>query len=288
MHSHSTTDAVQAEAKLWKATWKQVGQKYSLSLVDHPKIKVSGEVLDDAIEKLEDLVADELGDPVPHFEFITPLPTEQAGVGNPYIHILTGHKCAENISNMDRLFVKAKCPKCWNFSGPRTEELIRLASVPDGDLIFTDFLGQIISAQLAAFLKLHGSEEIALRPIILCGRETTDFLELRSSHPREYVAIKGVKASKGGFKCGVCGFVVWMYMPYEAQYSKYVLHESLASSAVFPIGINDQMRLAVSKQMRASVIRSSQFKNVVSRKIGVLTKEQAVPIASFFEARTVG
>ena len=73
------------------------------------------------------------------------------------------------------------------------------------------------------------------------------------------------------------------YMPWEAPHMNYVLRESLSDSEVYPIGLDDKMRLAVSKQLRAEVIRSDQFKNVVSQKVGVLSKEQAVSIASYFE-----
>jgi len=273
------------ESKLWKVAWKRSGQKYLVSLTEHPEIKASGASLDEATEKLEDLVAEKLGDPVPHFEFITPLPLEGEGCPAPYIHILTGHRCADGISNMDRLFVNGKCAKCRNYSGPRTQELIRLDSVPDGDLTFTDYLGLIISAKLADFLKLQDSVEITMHPVILFGKESSDFFELVSAHPREYVAIKGVRACKGGFKCDLCGFMVWMYMPYEAQFFEYISQDSLPESKakVFPVGVDCQMRLAVNNETRASVIRSNKFGNIVSRKVGVLTRDQAVPISLFFK-----
>ncbi len=273
-----------SEANLWKATWKRNRQDYVLSLSDYPEIKVTGSILDEAIEKLEDTVAEKLGDANPHFEFLTPLPleTQQAA---PCIHILTGHKCADDITNIEQLFVRERCSKCQNYSGPRTDALMRLDSAPRGDITFTDFLGQIVSSRISDFLNLGDSTEMELRPLVLRGKETTDYLELRSKCPREYVALKGVKAEKGGFRCGACGFVVWMYMPYEAPFSKYVAKESLPHDGkqVFPIGVDDRVRLAVDHETRAAVIRSKRFKNIVSQRVGVLTPDQAAPIESFFK-----
>lgn len=273
------------EARLWKATWKRSGQKYSLSLVDYPKIKASGLILEEVIEKLEDLVADKLNDAVPHFEFIDPLPSEVTDSSKSYLHILTGHNCADGISNVEQLFAREKCKKCGN-SGPRTEELIRLDAMPDGDLAFTDFLGQLISAQLADYLGIKNLREVSTRPVILCGKQTSDILELRSLVPRKYVAHKGIKPARWGFKCKACGFSTWMYMPNEAPFIEYVSKECLPDSSekVFPIGVDDRMSLAVDKETRAAVIRSTKFKNVVSRKVGVLSIEEAVSIDSFFNS----
>jgi len=273
------------EAQLWKANWKRGANGFVLSLVDHPKIRASGLIWEEVVEQLEDLVADRLGDPVPHFEFTKPPPMEPAGTHCQFVHVLTGHKCADSLSNIEQLFVREKCPRCWNYSGPRTDALIELGSKPDGDLPFTEYLGQLISSRLAEYLMLRNSKEIVLRPVVLNGRETTDYLEVRSNYPREYVALKDVRADKGGFKCKVCQYVGWMYLPYEAPFFHYVREDCLPNSEVkiYPIGTDDRVSIVVSSRIRAAVIRSKQFKNVVSQRVGVIPAEQAAQISSFFD-----
>jgi hypothetical protein len=268
------------EGKLWKATWKRNGTKFVLSLVEHPGVTVTSATLDEAVEEFEDLVAEKLGDAVPHFEFIEPLPTAEES----YVHILTGHKCAESITNLNQLFVRGRCNACGNLSGPRTEEMIELDSAPDGDLTFTDFQGQIISARLAEFLGIGKLDEIVVRSVKLRGTQSTDFFELRSRHPREYVAKRGLPKPRWAFKCKSCGLVVWMYMPHEATFSEFISREVLPETSVstFPIGVDDRMRLAVDKETRAQVVRSKQFKNVVSKKLGILNAEDAISIENRF------
>jgi len=243
------------ENKLWKVIWKRSGAQYSMCLADFPKINVTAKSLEDAIEMLEELVANEMHDPVPHFEYVNALPS---AAGSPYIYTLTGHNCADGITNINDLFNRNKCPKCKNYPGQRTNEPIRAKSFPDDDLMFTDYLGEIISQRLASFLELQDCPELELRPITLNGNSTSEFFELISRHPREYVAIQGKKANKGGFKCVECGFVVWMYMPYEADYFKYVTAECLPPLDVraYPIGVDYRMGLAVNKSARDSIIRS--------------------------------
>lgn len=160
-----------------------------------------------------------------------------------------------------------------------------LERAPKDDLVCLDTLGQIISAQLAEFLRLNLVSEVMLRPVIIDGKETTKFLELCSRQPRELVAKKGIMASKGGFKCRQCGYFGWGYMPYEADYFEYVTKESLPDKSVkiFPINVDYRMRLAVDRKIRAEAIGSKQFKNVISRKVGVIAREQAASISSFFD-----
>src|SRR5262245_56818967 len=163
------------EGRLWKATWKRSGRSFSVALVHHPKIKATGSTLEEEIEKFEDKIDDNLGDAVPHLEFINALPSVRA-----FLFTLAGHNQIEGIVNLEELFNRPRCAKCDNICGQRTKVPIRLKNPPDDDLRFTEFLGQIISLRLATFLKLHGSKEIRLLPTVIAGRESNDFLELVS------------------------------------------------------------------------------------------------------------
>ena len=44
---------ISMEARLWKAKWARQGQKYSLSLVEHPKIKATGVLLEEVAKPQE-------------------------------------------------------------------------------------------------------------------------------------------------------------------------------------------------------------------------------------------
>lgn len=272
------------EGKLWKVGWKRAGKQYSLSLLEHPKICAQGAVLAEVIEQLEDLVSDRLGDAMPHFEYLTPLPEEGSNGRSAFVYTLAGHKRLDCIINLDRLFVRGECRTCGNYSGPRTDELLRLDSVPEGDLSFTGYIGQVISRELAQFLNLPVAGEIETRPVIIGEKETSDFLELRSLRPRPFVASKEFKKARWGSKCKTCGLEVWMYMPYEASFKEYISEADISTNpgSVYPIGVDERMRLVVSRKIHGEVIRSNRFKNVVSSRIGVLPVESAIPIVSFF------
>jgi hypothetical protein len=271
------------EAQLWKVNWKKKGPKYHFSVVGHPKVFVTAETVDEAIDLLEERITDELHDAVPHLEFIKPLPSAKPD----YLFELAGHHRVETVLNVAELFQHPKCRVCDNWSGPRTEALIQLPEKPIGDLDFTWEAGYIVSAKLAKFLSLHECPGLRLRPVVIAGKETMDYLEMWSTHPRPGVAIKGVKASRGGFRCQTCGKTVWMYLPHEAPYFHYLSAESLPvpPRPVFPIYEDYNVKLAVDPATRAAVIKSKRFRGVVTRRVGVLPAGEAVPVDSFFPAR---
>jgi len=269
------------EEQLWKAIWKRAGRKYSVALVNHPKLRATGKTLDEAVEKLGDLISEELGDAVPHLEFVNPLPASGSG---RFIFTLAGHNQNYDVINADALFDSAQCPKCHNQMGERNEELIQLRKPPEDDLMFTDWLGQIISRRLATFLKLQKCNEVILRPIVIRGKVSSEFLEVISISPRPYVAKKGVKGSWGEFWCKKCERKSIMYMPHEADYLHYVAADSLPDPkvSVFPVGVGYEVDIAVSKTLREAVIRSGQFKNVVSHMVGVLQKREYLTLEEYF------
>jgi hypothetical protein len=272
------------DEQLWKATWRQSGRSFSVALVDHPKIRATARTLDEAIGKLEDRIADVLGDAVPHLEFVRALPTGIGRANDPaFLFTLAAHNRIEGIKNLEALFDRPRCAECGNICGSRTREPICLSKPPKDHLSFTEFLGQIVSSRLAQFLKLQHLNEVKLLPTLIGDQKSEEFLEVLSVHPRPYVARDGVKASQA-FRCGKCGATVLMYMPYEAEFLKYIAVDSLPTGdvPVFPVGVGHEARLAVNRAVRDAVIRSRTFKNVVSSKVGVLPKEQSISLDEYF------
>lgn len=269
------------EAQLWKAIWKRKGQQYHLSLLDHPSVKIIGTTPEEMVDQFEELVAEKFHDAVPHFEFLN---QPASDITADFIFTLTGHHEAEKITNLDELFGPEKCPQCKRIIGARTEALICLEEIPKGDLVFTDYLGEIISKQLASFLKIPNYPEFQTRPVIIFGKESSDFLELNATCTRSFVAIKGLKAGKC-HPCFKCGSGPWMYMPNEAKYLEYISIESLPPKdiLVFPIGVPPKLSIALDATLREEIIKSKKFKNLVSRKIGVLPKDKAAPISDFLK-----
>lgn len=69
-------------------------------------------------------------------------------------------------------------------------------------------------------------------------------------------------------------------MPYESDFMQYVLSSSIPAESVtvFPVGVGHRINLAVDSKIRLAIVNAKQFSNVVSRKIGLLSDEQAAPI----------
>jgi hypothetical protein len=74
-------------------------------------------------------------------------------------------------------------------------------------------------------------------------------------------------------------------MPNEAKYLEYISIESLPPKdiLVFPIGVPPKLSIALDATLREEIIKSKKFKNLVSRKIGVLPKDKAAPISDFLK-----
>ncbi len=270
------------EGNLWKATWEKHGRSYELALVEHPSVRAHGRSLEEAVENLEDMVAERFGDAVPHLEFVRPLPTKHKGEHEAFLFVLAAHEPVTKITNVPKLF-SHQCAACGQFVGPRTEDLIMLDEIPAGDLVFTDWLGHIISSKFSDLLHLGACPEIRLLPTMIGGRKTNDFLELASLHVRPFVGIKGNQPANRS-KCKDCGFAVALYMPHEAPFLQYVNRRDLPIPRpdVFPVGSDHRMELAVSRRTRDQVICSKSIKNVVSQKIGILPHEKAIPLDQLF------
>jgi len=271
------------EGNLWKVQWKKDSRGYRVFLTDDPKFQATAKRLDDAIEQLEERVTEERDDPVPHFEWLNPLPHPVGVESRDFVYVLTGHHRVD-VENVEESLEKPRCARCHNYSGPRTSVPLRLNASPDGDLPFTQFGGQLCSEKLAQLLKLSECDDLRLLPIIITGQETFKFLELRTRIAREFVAKKEAP-SRNAFRCRACGATVVTYFPDEADYFQFVAASALPRPVptVFAIGSDYSIELAVSKALRQQVISSDEFKNVTTRKIGILDDDQAVPADVFFK-----
>jgi hypothetical protein len=271
-----------SEGNLWKARWNRSGRNYRAFLADDPNLQATGKTIDDAIERLEERVIEERGDVVPHFEWLNPLPYPSGVEGRDFVSVLCGHRRVD-VENVERLLANPRCARCQNYAGSRTIEPIRLNVLPDGDLPFTQFGGQLCSAQLAYFLKLNEREDVKLLPVVIAGKETNEFFELRSTKARDYVAKMGTPC-RNAFHCPACGLTVITYYPEEADYFQFVAAASLPNPLppVWAIGSQHLVRLGVSKLIRQQVVRSREFKNIATRKIGILGADLAISAGEFF------
>lgn len=271
-----------SEGNLWKVTWRRAGQGYRVTVVGSAELHGTGDTLEDALERLEDQLIERVGDAVPHFEWVNPLPEPIGIEGRDFLYLLCGHHRID-VPYVERLLQRPRCERCHNYSSPRTTEPITLPRRPHGDLPFTQFDAQLCSARLARFLKLETRDDLQLLPIIIGRKETTDYLELRTNVAREWVAKKGAPSGHA-FRCQECGASTIVYLPEDADYFQFVARSSMPSSLprVFPVGSGHAVRLAVRGALRRRVIRSDEFKDVRSRKVGILDDASAIPQDDFF------
>jgi len=270
------------EETLWKARWKKTGRNFRVFVADDAKLQASAKNLEDAIEQLEERIAEERDDPVPNFEWINPLPRPLGLEGSDFVHIICGHRQIE-VVNSEILFEKPRCVRCHNFSGIRTQELIGLSALPDDDFPFTQFGGQLCSAVLARFLKLSQNSELKLLPTVVAGIKSKECLELRTDVSREFVAKQGTP-SRCAFRCQECQATLVAYLPDEADYFQFVAKNSLPHPIppLFTIGSDYSLRIACCKELRRQIIGNSQFKNIRTRKVGILGEDLAVVADKFF------
>jgi hypothetical protein len=269
------------EAKLWRIDWKRARNAYLVFVVGNNEVRATAKSIEDALELLEEAIATKCGDPSPRFEFVTPLPDSLDLEARDFLFTLAGHQRSDVI-NSEILFERPRCQRCGNVYGPRSQALISLSEAPAAELTFTEF-GRIISKRLVAFLRLERLNEFSLLPVLIAGRETGDYFELRSIIAREFVARRNTPA-RSAFRCRECGFSMVVYLPDEAKYFQYVAAASLPKPVpqIFALGVDYGAAIAISGTLRRELIGSSGFMDIVTRKVGILGDDQAMPASEFF------
>ena len=262
------------EGRDYLSTWKKIGRKFELNVVNMSSIKATGETFHEAVENLYEKILHELGDGEPILEFDRKLPASvlPAAYGTPEILVIMHNGSAVLRSKVNDLFDGGMCSLCRR-PGIRTDHQVSLSDTERLDGIAVSSLGPIFSRRFIDLFE-RVFDAVALRPVNIVDNSSAEYYEILPEK-RSYVRTIGVRELPNltGNRCSSCGTKMFCY---NDSVMFYISKADIPVQPFFWVNTGFNLLLCGRGREWRKVVKKHRTKGVVSSQIGVVPPNEVI------------
>lgn len=187
-----------SEGHVYLCTWSKKDGEHTIALKRNRSLKVSAPELDEAKEKMWDLLCEKFGDGEAVLEYETPPPEDaaefQAKYGSPHLVTVSGNDGVGRLINERAVYPKGHCRTCGRYWPPMSSIEPETTSLPTSDGavssrgdFFSEAFLSLLTTKERARLKLtpvHGPKTARKRFFRLDGKVCAHFVRVPAFEAR--------------------------------------------------------------------------------------------------------
>ena len=267
---------VMSEGNVYLCVWAKRGARLTLALKDDPKIKVSAPELDEAEEKMWELLCEKFGDGEAVLQYVTPPPvaaTEFAArYGRPHLVIVSGNDSMGGLLNEKEVHPKGYCRDC-------RDPLVTTKVTPEYDYVppSDGAVGGFFSADFLSLLTKKEKEGLQLVPVVGPKRARKSFFKLTGAAVADFVGVPGFEGLCLD-RCRRCKrALTLMYLRNNKLYRFLALNDlPTPPPAVFVVGREGNISLCVTRERFSQLLGKPGARNITSSRVWVVPDERFI------------
>jgi hypothetical protein len=265
-----------SEGNVYLCVWAKRRARLTLALKDDPKIKVSAPELDEAEEKMWELLCEKFGDGEAVLQYVTPPPvaaTEFATrYGRPHLVTVSGNDSMGGLLNEKKVHPKGYCRDCQ-------DPLVVTNVTPEYNYVPTSdgAVGNFFSEDFLSLLTKKEKGGLQLVPVIGPKRARKNFFKLRGGAVADFVGVPGFEGLCLD-RCRRCKRALTiMYLRNNKLYSFLALGDlPKPLPTVFVVGHEENISLCMTRDRFSQLLGKPGTRNIASSRVWVVPDKQFV------------
>jgi hypothetical protein len=265
-----------SEGNVYLCVWAKRGNRLTLALKDNPKIKVSAPELDEAEEKMWDLLCEKFGDGEAVLQYVTPPPvaaTEFAArYGRPHLVSVSGNDSMGGLINEKEVHPKGYCRDCQ-------DPLVTTKVTPEYDYVPASdgAVGNFFSEQFLSLLTPKEKKALQLVPVIGPRRAKKTFFKVTGAAVADFVGVPGFEGLCLD-RCRRCKRALTiMYLRNNKLYTFIALDDlPKPLPAVFVAGHDENISVCMTRERFSQLLGKPGTRNITSSRVWVVPDKQFV------------
>ncbi len=265
-----------SEGNVYLCVWAKRGRRLTLALKGDPKVKVSAPELDEAEEKMWELLCEKFGDGEAVLQYETPPPvaaTEFATRhGTPHLVLVSGNDRMGRLINEEEVHPKGYCRDCQ-------DPLETTKVTPEYDYVPTSdgAVGHFFSEDFFSLLTKKEKARLQLVPVRGPKRARKSFFKLIGAPVADFVGVPGFE----GLCLDTCRkckrALTIMYLRNNKLYRFLALNDlPKPLPTVFAVGREGNISLCMTRARLSQLLGQPGARNIASSRVWVIPDERFI------------